>query len=517
MSDNRISMRKLREILRMRFDHQLSFRQISRSVRVSLGTVSNYIQAFESSSLSWPLPEDHSETQLVQALFPEAPLPNRKGLVDPDWPEIHLALKRKGVTKQLLWEEYCQSHTLNAYSYAQFCHRYKQWLGCQKRSMRQHHKAGEKLFVDYAGPTVPIINPQTGEIAHNAQIFVAVLGASSYTYAEATLSQKSEDWLGSHVRAFEFFGGVPEVVVPDNLKSGVTKACRYEPDLNPAYQHLAHHYQVAVIPARPYKPKDKAKAEVGVQLVERWILARLRHDTFFTLAELNSKIKILLTELNLRSFQKLPGTRRSVFEQLDEPALRPLPKHAFVYAEFGKARVSIDYHIGWKGHYYSVPHALVKKEVDVQVTEHCVNISHRGKTVACHARKFQPGFTTQAAHMPERHRKHQAWTPQRLLDWSQSLSPDVYWMTHYLLTSREHPEQAYRACLGLLSLKREYGAERLNNACAHARQIKGYRLKHIRTILKSGKDKQAVIPACQQTTLPLHEHHENVRGATSFQ
>lgn len=517
MSDNRISMRKLREVLRMRFDHQLSFRQISRSVRVSVGTVANYAQAFEASKLNWPLPEDCTESTLIQALFPDTPLPSRKGLVDPDWGEVHQALKRKGVTKLLLWEEYCQVYTLNAYSYAQFCHRYNQWRGCQKRSMRQHHKAGEKLFVDYAGPTVPIINPDTGEIAHNAQIFVAVMGASNYTYAEATLSQKSEDWLGSHVRAFEFLGGVPEVVVPDNLKSGVHQACRYEPDLNPGYQHLANHYQIAVIPARPYKPKDKAKAEVGVQLVERWILAKLRHETFFTLAELNGRICELLTELNLKPFQQLPGTRRSTFEQLDEPALRPLPKQPFVFAEFGKARVNIDYHIAWQGHYYSVPHQLVKQEVDIQSTEHGITIYCKGKIVASHVRKFSGGFTTQAAHMPERHRKHQEWTPERLLSWSKDLGPDVHWLTEHMLTRREHPEQAYRACLGLLNLKRDYGADRLNNACAYARQIKGYRLKHVRTILKSGKDMRPTEAGGEQTTLPLHDRHENVRGATSFQ
>ena len=517
MSDTRISMRKLHEILRMRFDNQLSLRQISRSVRVSVGTVSNYVQAFQSSTLNWPLPDDFSETALVQALFPDASLPSRKGLIDPDWAELHQELKRKGVTKHTLWEEYCQTFTLNAYSYAQFCHRYNQWRGCQKRSMRQHHRAGEKLFVDYAGPTVPIVNPNTGEIAHNAQVFVAVMGASNYTFAEATLSQKSEDWLGSHVRAFEFLGGVPEVIVPDNLKSGVTKACRYEPELNPAYQYLANHYQVAVIPARPYKPKDKAKAEVGVQLVERWILAKLRHDVFFTLAELNGRIRELLMELNLRPFKQLPGTRRSTFEQLDETALRPLPKQAFIFAEFSKARVNIDYHIAWKGHYYSVPHQLVKQEVDIQVTEHCVTIIAKGKTVASHARKQQSGFTTLSAHMPERHRKHQEWSPQRLLNWAQDLGPDVHWITQYLLESREHPEQAYRSCLGLLNLKRDYGSQRLNNACAHARHIQGYRLKNIRAILQSGKDLQPIESKTEQTTLAFHDDHENVRGADCFQ
>ena len=517
MTDQRVSMRKLREILRMRHENGLSIRQISRSVRVSVGSVSNYLQAFQKSGLGWSQASELDETKLIRALFPDAPLPRRKGLVTPDWAQVHQELKRKGVTKQVLWEEYCQVHTLNAYSYSQYCHRYQQWQGCQKRSMRQHHRAGEKLFVDYAGPTVPIINPDTGEVLHKAQIFVAVLGASNYTYAEATLSQKTEDWLGSHDRAFQFFGGVPEMVVPDNPKCAVSKACRYEPDLNPAYQHLANHYQVAVVPARPYKPKDKAKAEVGVQVVERWILAKLRHETFFTLAELNIRIGELLTELNLKPFKQLPGTRRSTFEQLDEPALKPLPKQPFVFADFRKARVHVDYHITYKGHYYSVPHQLVRQEVEVQGTEHCITVYAKGKVVASHARKHTPGFTTLTAHMPERHRQHQAWTPQRLLNWAGDIGPEVLAFIQYLLESREHPEQAYRSGLGLLNLQRDYGSERLNNACAHARRIKGYRLKHVRSILKSGKDLQPLEPARQQTTEALHEPHENVRGAVCFQ
>jgi transposase len=517
MTDQRISMRKLRDILRLRYDNGLSIREISRSARVSVGAVSNYVQAFEASDLQWAQTPQVSEPELIHALFPEAPLPGRKGLTDPDWAKVHQELKRKGVTKQLLWEEYCQAHTLNAYSYSQYCYRYRQWRGCQKRSMRQHHAAGEKLFVDYAGPTVSIINPETGEIAHNAQIFVAVLGASNYTYAEATLSQKSEDWLGSHVRAFEFFGGVPQMVVPDNLKSAVSNACRYEPDLNPAYQHLANHYQIAVVPARPYKPKDKAKAEVGVQVVERWILARLRHETFFTLAELNHRIRSLLTELNLKPFKQLPGTRRSTFEQLDEPALHPLPKQPFVFAEFRKARVHIDYHITYKGHYYSVPHQLVKQEVEVQATEHCITVYAKGKAVASHARRHTSGFTTLTAHMPQRHQKHKEWTPQRLLNWAKDVGPEVLCFIQHLLVCRDHPEQAYRAGLGLLNLQRDYGSQRLNNACAHARKIHGYQLKHVRSILKSGKDQQPLEPEQASTTEALHEPHENIRGAVSYQ
>ena len=383
--------------------------------------------------------------------------------------------------------------------------------------MRQHHRAGEKLFVDYAGPTVPIVDPHTGEIAHNAQIFVAVLGASNYTFAEATLSQKSGDWLGSHVRAFQFFGGVPEVVVPDNLKSGVTKACRYEPDLNPAYQHLANHYKVAIIPARPYKPKDKSKAEVGVQVVERWILARLRHETFFTLGELNARIHELLTDMNCRPFKQLPGTRRSTFEQLDEPALKPLPAQPFEFAEFRKARVNIDYHIQCHEHAYSVPHQLVRQEVDVQITEHCVEIRFKGKAVATHPRKHRRGFTTLKEHMPKRHRHHQDWSPDKLLDWAEKTGRDVLWMTRTMLESREHPEQAYKSCLGLLNLQRDFGADRLNAACARAKVIGGYRVKNIRSILQSGLDQTPLETAQQSAAQPLNNSHENIRGARSFQ
>ena len=517
MSDNRISMRKLQDILQMRFEYKLSIRQISRSARVSVGTVSNYIKAFETAGLTWPLQDGFTEVDLIKALFPEASLPSRKGLVDPDWTYVHKELKKKGVTKQLLWEEYSQEQTLGAYSYAQYCHRYNQWRGTLKRSMRQHHKAGEKMFVDYAGPTIPLVDPHTGEMAHRAQIFVAVLGASSYTFAEATLSQKSEDWNGSHTRAFAFFGGLPEVVVPDNLKSGVKTACYYDPDLNPSYQHLANHYQVAVIPARPYKPKDKSKAEVGVQVVERWIMARLRHETFFTLAELNARIRELLTDLNLRPFKKLQGTRRSHFEQLDEPVLRPLPRQPFVHAAFRKARVHIDYHVQFDGHCYSVPHQLVRKEIEIQATENCITASHKGQVVACHARKHIAGHTTLSAHMPERHRHHKEWSPERLLGWAKDIGPDAHWLTQHMLDSRVHPEQAYRACLGLLNLNKKYGAERLNNACHRARHIGAYRLKSIRTILENGQDRIPVANTSEQTTLPLTPAHENVRGAGCFE
>ena len=255
--------------------------------------------------------------------------------------------------------------------YSQFCHLYRQWCGKLDPVMRQDHRAGEKLFVDYSGMTVHITDPGTEQI-REAQIFIAFMGASNYTYAEATLTQSLPDWIDSHVRALKFLGGVPELIIPDNLKAGVNKACRYETDLNPTYLDMAKDYDTAVIPARVRAPKDKAKAEVGVQIVERWILARLRNRTFFSITELNRAIKTLLNELNNKPFQKLPGTRKSAFESLDKPALKPLPVERYQFAQWKKARVHVDYHVEVDRHYYSVPYQLMKKQLDVRLTENTV-------------------------------------------------------------------------------------------------------------------------------------------------
>jgi transposase len=334
--------------------------------------VVEYLNRAQQAGLSWPIPDRLNERDLGRLLFPTQAVTGQRRFVEPDFPVVCQELKGKGVTKLLLWQEYRQCYPDDGYSYAQFCHRYRVWLDCQQRSMRQIHRAGEKLFVDYCGPTMAIVNPDTGEF-RQAQIFVAVLGASNYTFACASWSQKQADWLHAHVKAFEYFGGVPELVVPDNLKSAVRKVHRYDPDINPSYQQLAAHYQCAIVPARPYKPKDKAKAEVAVQIVERWIMARLRHQTFFTLASLNQAIRALLDDLNQRPFKKLPGTRLSQFEQLDKPALRALPARPYQYTHIKKARVHIDYHIEYDKHYYSVPHHLVKQEVEVQATDHEYN------------------------------------------------------------------------------------------------------------------------------------------------
>ncbi len=518
MPAERISMRLIKDVLRLKFEAKLSQRQIARGLNIGLGSVSTYLKRAKEADISWPLPNDMDETALERVFFPYQIAKARTGYVEPDYAVMHHELKKKLVTKQLLWEEYQQRHGDNSYQYSQYCQRYRDWVLTLKRSMRQVHKAGEKLFIDYCGPTVPIVNPDTGE-CQNAQIFVATWGASNYTYAEATRSQTKADWLQSHVHAFEFFGGIPEILVPDNLKSAVTKACRYEPVLNESYQHLAQHYRTAVIPARPYKPKDKAKAENAVLVVERWIMARLRHMTFFTLAELNQHIRFLLDDLNQRPFKKLPGCRRSQFELLDKPVMRPLPSRRYEYTDFKLARVNIDYHLEYDKHYYSVPHHLVKHQVEVRATRDSIAIVFKGNVVARHIRsQRQGGFSTDASHMPQAHRKHGEWSEQRFRDWANDIGPNVLAMVTAIFNSKPHPEQAYRSCLGLLSLSKKYDAQRLDKACQRALHIGSSTVRSVRSILQKGLD-QLELPAQTQTTDTSNvssEAHSNVRGAEYY-
>jgi hypothetical protein len=379
--------------------------------------------------------------------------------------------------------------------------------------MRQVHQAGDKLFVDYAGQTVPIIDGETGEIKR-AQIFVAGLGASNYTFCEATWSQGLPDWLSSHARAFEFIGGVVKLVVPDNLKSGVSKACRYDPDINPSYQQLAAHYGTAIMPARPYKPKDKSKAEVGVQIIERWILARLRHQSFFSLSELNHCIRALLVEVNNKPFKQLKGSRQQWFESIDRPALIPLPKHPYQYTDIKTVKVNVDYHIQYDQHLYSVPHHLVGEKLELHAKDRLIELYFHGKRVTSHARQYRPGTTTVPEHMPVRHEKHHQWSAGRLMNWAKDLGDEVLVWVKTQLHQKQHEQQAYRVCLGLLNLSRQYPATRLNKACAIANQNQLYRLKQIKSILQSNQD-QLIDESKEQLTL-LPQSHENIRGPKSF-
>ena len=503
-------MRKIREVLRLYFAAALSIRAIARSLGTSPSTVGDYLRRAKVAGLSWPVPESVDDTGLERRLFP-APPSSRTERSLPDWSEVHRELRRKSVTLSLLWQEYKETHP-EGLQYSWFCDQYRAWAGKLDLVMRQDHRAGEKLFVDYAGQTVPVVDRETGGV-RQAQVFVAVLGASSYTFAEATWTQTLQDWTASHVRAFEFIGGCPELVVPDNLRSGVSRAHRYEPDLNPTYHDLARHYGVAVLPARVRRPRDKAKAEVAVQVVERWILAALRHRTFFSLVELNAAIAELLERLNTRPFRKLPGSRRSQFEQLDRPALRPLPDSPYVFAEWKAVRVSMDYHVEVDGHYYSVPHALVRRQLDVRLTARTVECFHRGQRVASHVRSPAKGrHTTAAEHMPEKHRRMGDWTPDRFIGWAEKIGPDTTALITAVL-ARRHPQQAYRSCLGLQRLAKCYGDARLEAAAARALAIDSCSYRGVESILRHRLDETHAEPP--EPAEPVD--HDNIRGALYYQ
>lgn len=501
-------MRMIREVLRLRFEAGLSARQIAASLKLARSTVGEYERRLAAAGLSWPLPEGLSEGELERRLFPPPPSVPRATRAVPDWALIHQELRRPGVTLLLLWEEY-RADNPQGFAYSWFCQHYGTWVGRLDVVMRQSHRAGEKVFVDYAGQTVEVIERTTGEV-RTAQVFVAVLGASNYTYAEATWTQSLSDWIGSHTRAFAFFGGVPEIVVPDNLKSGVSRAHRYEPDLNPTYAELAEHYGVAIVPARVRRPRDKAKAEVGVQVVERLILAALRHHTFFSLAELNRAIGELLERLNRRPFKKLPGSRQEAFEQIDQPALRPLPPAPYVYATWKKVRVHIDYHVEVDGHYYSVPYALVKHQLEARLTERTVEVFHHGQRVASHVRSMLKGrHTTTPEHMPKAHREYAEWTPQRLVRWAEQTGPATAGVIGHILAHRPHPQQGFRSCLGILRLGERYGKDRLEAACQRALRLNACRYQSLASILDRGLDRQ---PLPEQQELSLPSAHDHVRG-----
>jgi transposase len=514
MTTRGISMRNLREILRLRLSEKLSLGKISRACRVSKGALSRYLALAQAIGLTqWPLAPEINDAELERLLRPgRASTPTKN---QPDFGYISHELTRKNVTLELLWEEYLEADPVNGYCRSQYCHLYRAWQKRQPRSMRQIHKAGEKGFSDFAGTTVPIINGLTGEI-HEAQIFVMALGASSYTYSCAVMSQKLPDWIKAHQQAFEFFGGVPSVVVPDNLKSAVTTADRYEPELNPTFQEFGQHFGCVIIPARPYKPKDKAKAEVAVQIVGRWILARLRNRQFFSLQELNKAIAELLPLLNRKLFKKKDGSRQSWFETVDKPALKPLPTVPYAFGIWKKVRVSIDYHVDVEGHFYSVPYALIGKQLDTRYTADKVELMHKGKAVACHNRAYTRGsHSTHKEHMPKAHRKHMEWTPGRILNWANSIGPHTLKLVHHLLENRPHPEQGYRSCLGLLSLSRKYGSTRLESACQRAILLGSLSRRSVASILEAGLDKQP-LPLKEEEKQEAFLFHPNVRGSDYY-
>jgi transposase len=505
MTRKRTSMTNIKEILRLKHECHLSTRQIASCLNIGRSTVSDVLTRFKQSDYYWPLASDVSDTDLSKALYQEKPANRLK--VMPDFAYCFIELKRKGATKQLLWEEYVAEHQERTYGYSQFCEYFRRWLATQKRSMRQLHTAGDKLFIDYCGPTIPIVNPETGDV-RRSQVFVATLGASNYTYVEASESQKLEHWLQCHANAFEHFGGVPALLVPDNLKAAVTKTDRYEPKLNDSYRQLAHHYQTAIMPARPYKPKDKAKAENAVLIVERWIMMRLRHRTFHTLRELNNAVRELMNALNQRPMQKIGVSRQALFDTLDKPALKPLPMQKYVYTEHKRAKVGPDYHIEYAKHYYSVPHQLVGQYVTLEATSQIIQIFHQGQPVSSHpiSRKDY-GLSTHMEHMPSHH-QHQKWSPERLIGWSKQIGVATENVIKQQILSKAHPAQATRRCLGILSLARKHGDVRLEQACQDALLVNKPSLRFIRNLLDHHREGTLSLPSDSTPDIP----HSNVRG-----
>ena len=503
MPKKRLSMRKLTEILRLNAAG-LSARQIARSCGVARSTVADHLERMQAAGVTWPLAPELKDEDLERRLFGgNSPTRNRDPLRSlADWPLIHKELTKKGVTLKLLWQEYRQE-SAGGYQYSQFCEHYRRWAKSLDVCLRQTYRAGERLFVDYAGLTVPLHDPHSGEI-HEAQVFVAALGASHYLYAEATRSQQLPDWIEAHIHAYEYLQGVTEITVPDNLKSGVARACRYDPDINPTYQDMAAHYGTAIIPTRPAHPRDNAKAESGVQVVEREVLAPLRHQTFFSLTELNQAIWARIQEVNRRKFQKLDVSRRDLYIELDKPALKPLPATRYEYAEFLKARVNIDYHIDVLGHYYSVPYELKGQQLDVRLSARMVEALHKGRRVAAHLRDDRRGrHTTEASHL--------AWTPSRIIHWAGTIGPHCAQAVQQIIDSRPHPEQGYRAALGIIRLAKGYAPTRVNAACRRAVVLDVCRYQSIKSILKSGKDLEP-LPTDPPASSLCRNHHQNVRG-----
>jgi transposase len=506
-------MRKTREILRLKLELRLSNRDAARSVGVSAGTVGSVLSRACKAGLSgWaaiePLCEDELEARLYER--PQVPV-SSEPRVEPDCAWIHRERRRPGVTLELLHEEYLEQHP-QGLRYSAFCERYRVFLRRRQLSMRQHHVAGDKVFVDYSGKRPQLFDPTTGEFTE-VELFVAVLGASNYTYAEATYTQQVRDFVASHVRMFAFFGGVPRAVVPDNLKSAVTKTCRYEPALQRSYEHMATHYGTAILPARPAKPRDKAKVEGGVRIAQRWILGRLRNRVFHSLAALNEAIRESMADMNSRVMRDYRASRLGLFEQVERSELLPLPTDRFEITEWKQATVNLDYHVAFDDRLYSVPHRYVHQQVWVCATTTTVEILLRSSRIAAHPRSGKDRFATTPGHMPSSHRAQAEWTPSRILSWAEKLGPGTRALCSAILHDRPHPEQGFRSCLGILRLAKRYGNERVERACercvaAHARSYRS-----VESMLRRGLEST---PRAQPTAAAPIADHENLRGPHYF-
>ena len=515
----RQSMRKIREVLRLK-DAGRSHREISASVAISKGSVSDYLARAASASLTWLDAEPLSEAEVEARLFTQVDRNEPAARVPIDFGWVHREMKRSGVTLQLLWVEYrdaviATKREERAYQYSQFCDLYREFRGRLSPVMRQVHRAGEKAFIDYSGKKSSIVDAATGVVTE-VELFVMVLGASNYTFVEATRTQKLVDFIGSNVRALAYFGGVPEMLVPDQLRSAIKTPHRYDPDENPTYNALARHYGTAIIPARPRKPRDKAKVEVGVLIAQRWVLARLRNQTFFSLGELNVRIAELREEMNARPFQKLDGCRRSLFESLDRPALKPLPEHAFEVCEWKTATAHLDYHVQYDDRLYSVPHTLIQQRVMVRATANIVEAFHLGERVGSHLRSYGPKGTavTDPSHRPKSHRDYGPWPPERMISWAGAAGPATKRVVESILKNRPHPEQGFRSCMALIRDTRGFGTARTEAACVRALEIGSPTRKSVSMILKRGLDRvEHELDVVDDARVVAHE---NVRGGDYF-
>lgn len=502
-------MRKITEVLRLRAAG-MGMRDIAASTGAGKTTVYEYLARAQAAGIGWPLPEDMDEAALDAALFPPptAELAARRPV--PDFREVHRELKRgRHVTLRLLWLEWREANP-DGWGYSQFCLHYQRWLAGQDVVMRLSYAAGERMFVDFAGDKTGYLDAATGEVV-TAEVFVAVLGCSGLLYVEATRGQDSGSWLTAHVHAWEAYGGVAAVTVPDNLKAGVAKACWYDPELNPAYLELARHVGTIVLPTRTAHPRDKAAVEAGVLSVERWVLAPLRHRRFFSLAELNGAIAAKVAELNDRPFRGEPASRRELFEELERGALKPLPAQRYEPATWKKVTVNIDYHVDFAGHFYSVPYRLVRQQLDLRATAATIEVFRGGRRVASHAREYgRRRYVTDPAHMPAAHRAHLEWTPSRLIRWAGTVSPATAAFVERVLVSRPHPEHAYRACLGIMNLAKRYGNERVGAACERAMASGAISYSSVKSILAENLDR---LPLAEPSPAPAPPEHENLRGA----
>lgn len=505
-------MRLIRDVLRLKYESGLSERAISATLGISKGAIGSYLSRARAAKLSWPLPAELSEAALERLLFPGPRADAEGNRPVPDWAEVERELRRRGVTRALLWQEYRARHP-EGFGYSWFCETYDVWKRQLSPTMRQSHVAGEKVFVDFAGDTIGVIDPGTGEV-WQSHLFVATLGASNFIFAEARASEGLADWLGTHVNLFAALGGVPKFIVCDNLKAAVISPDRYEPGLNRSYLELAEHYGTAVLPARPGKPRDKAKVEQSVLIAERWILARLRNARFFSLAELNAAIVALTTELNGRIMRGFGASRAELFAALDAPVLGQLPAQPYSFATWLRRRPGPDYHVEVDGHWYSVPFRLIGQVLDVRAAAATVEVFHRGERVASHPRALhRRGHSTTAEHMPSAHRRHAQWTPARLLQEAAGVGPAAVALCEAIMTARPHPEQGFRTCLGILALARTYGTARLEAACARGSSIRARSVASIRSILQNGLDRAFQEDAAERRAPPPHG---NIRGGGYF-